>query len=143
MDYFKNVKRFTEGVENPEEILMLRFDAQLYFANAAFFKKTIEQQVEKKGNALQYIILNAEAINYIDSTAVLMLQTVVEELKQKNITFKIAGSIGPTRDIIHKSGLVNVIGQENIYVRTAEAYEDCLQKVGKSELQNKVALQYK
>ncbi|GGG40826.1 sodium-independent anion transporter [Croceivirga lutea] len=143
MDYFKNIKRFTEGVENPEEILMLRFDAQLYFANAAFFKKTIEQQVEKKGNALQYIILNAEAINYIDSTAVLMLQTVVEELKQKNITFKIAGSIGPTRDIIHKSGLVNVIGQENIYVRTAEAYEDCLQKVGKSELQNKVALQYK
>lgn len=143
MDYFKNVKRFTEGVENPEEILMFRFDAQLYFANATFFKKTIEEQVEKKGNALQYIILNAESINYIDSTAVLMLQTVVEELKQKNITFKIAGSIGPTRDIIHKSGLINVIGQENIYVRTAEAYEDCLQKVGKSELQNKVALQYK
>lgn len=143
MDYFKNVKRFTVGVENPEEILMFRFDAQLYFANATFFKKTIEEQVEKKGNALQYIILNAESINYIDSTAVLMLQTVVEELKQKNITFKIAGSIGPTRDIIHKSGLINVIGQENIYVRTAEAYEDCLQKVGKSELQNKVALQYK
>lgn len=143
MEYFKNLKRFPEDVEVHDEILMLRFDAQLFFANVAFFKTALEEEVAKKGKHLKYIILNAESINYVDSTAVLQLQKILEDLTTVNIVFKIAGAIGPTRDILHKSGLVDVIGKENIYVRTAEAYSDCLQKVGKSPLQEKVALQYK
>ena len=143
MEYFKNLKRFPEDVEVVNEILMIRFDAQLFFANVHYFKKSLLSEVANKGETLKYVILNAEPINYIDNTAVNQLKKIVEKLNKKGITFKIAGAIGPTRDILHKSGLVNFIGVENIYVRTAEAYSDSLKKIEKSQIQKKVSLQYK
>ncbi|WP_394974019.1 SulP family inorganic anion transporter [uncultured Croceitalea sp.] len=141
MEYFKNLKRFPEDVEVDDEILMIRFDAQLFFANVHYFKKSLLKEVDAKGDALKYVILNAEPVNYIDNTAINQLKKIVEKLKEREITFKIAGAIGPTRDILHKSGLVNCIGKENIYVRTAEAYSDSLKKIGKSTIQEKVSLQ--
>ena len=143
MEYFKNLKRFPEDVEDHDEILMIRFDAQLFFANVHYFKKSLLDEVDKKGAALKYVILNAEPITYIDNTALNQLEKIVEKLKEKNITFKIAGAIGPTRDILHKSGLASCIGKENIYVRTAEAYSDSLEKIGKSEIQKKISLEYR
>ncbi|WP_339335542.1 MULTISPECIES: SulP family inorganic anion transporter [unclassified Croceitalea] len=143
MEYFKNLKRFPEDVEIDSEILMIRFDAQLFFANVHYFKRALLREVDNKGETLKYVILNAEPINYIDNTAVNQLKRIVEKLKEKGITFKIAGAIGPTRDILHKSGLVSFIGKENIYVRTAEAYSDSLKKIGKSKIQEKVSLQYR
>jgi SulP family sulfate permease len=143
MEYFKNLKRFPDDVEVDKEILMIRFDAQLFFANVHYFKKSLLKEVDAKGDALRYVILNAEPVNYIDNTAVNQLKKVVEKLREKEITFKIAGAIGPTRDILHKSGLVDFIGKENIYVRTAEAYSDSLKKIGKSKIQERVSLQYR
>lgn len=141
MDYFKNIERFTADVEVHDEILMLRFDAQLFFANVDFFKKALLNEVAKKGSALKYVVLNAEPITYIDNTAVNQLQKIVENLKEQGITFKVAGAIGPTRDILNRSGLIETIGPENIYVRTAEAYVDSLAKVDKTPIQEKVSLQ--
>jgi SulP family sulfate permease len=143
MEYFKNLKRFPEDVQVDDEILMIRFDAQLFFANVPYFKKALLKEVDKKGETLKYVILNAEPINYIDNTAVNQLKKIVAKLKEQDITFKIAGAIGPTRDILHKSGLVEFIGKENIYVRTAEAYSDSLKKIEKSQIQKKVSLQYR
>ncbi|MDT0605938.1 SulP family inorganic anion transporter [Croceitalea rosinachiae] len=143
MEYFKNLKRFPEDVEVHDEILMIRFDAQLFFANVQYFKSQLMKEVSLKGDGLKYVILNAEPVNYIDNTALNQLEKTVENLKEAGIVFKIAGAIGPIRDILQKSGFLNVIGKENVYVRTAEAYEDCLKKMERTALQEKVSLQYK
>ena len=143
MEYFKNINRFSDDVEVHDEILMLRFDAQLFFANVPYFKRTLLKEVRKKGPQLKYVILNAEPINYLDDTAVNELKTIIKQLSEKEITFKLAGAIGPIRDILKKSGLLECIGQQNIYVRTAEAYADSLEKIERSAIQEKVSLQYK
>ncbi|NKI30901.1 sulfate permease [Croceivirga thetidis] len=143
MEYFKNVARFGEDVEVHDEILMIRFDAQLFFANVQFFKRALMKEVRKKGPRLRYVILNAEPVNYLDDTAAKQLHSVILQLKDRGVTFKLAGAIGPIRDILIKSGLLTVIGQENIYVRTAEAYADSLKKVEKTAIQKKVSLQHR
>ena len=143
MEYFKNVNRFSEDVEVHDEILMIRFDAQLFFANVGYFKQALMKEVHKKGPQLKYVILNAEPISYLDDTALKELHSMVEQLKGRNIIFKLAGAIGPIRDTLKKSGLIQVIGQENIYVRTAEAYVDSLEKVERTAIQEKVSLQHK
>ena len=101
------------------------------------------KQINLKKGALSYVVLNAEPVNYIDNTAAAELEKIIIDLKEKGITFKLAGAIGPIRDILVKSGLAKIIGTDNIHVRTAEAYEDCLAHVGKSPMQDKVSLQYK
>lgn len=143
MEYFKNVDRFGEDVEVHDEILMIRFDAQLFFANVNYFKSALLSEIIRKGPKLRYVILNAEPINYLDDTAAKQLKSMVSQLNEKGLTFKLAGAIGPLRDILKKSGLVTIIGQENIYVRTAEAYADSLEKVERTAIQEKVSLQHK
>ncbi|WP_299430251.1 sulfate permease [uncultured Maribacter sp.] len=120
-EYYKNINRFGEDVFIQDNLLIVRFDAQLYFANASYFKKEIDRCIEKKGTNLRGIVLNAEAINYIDSTAASMLKKLIKELKSKHINFYIAGAIGPTRDILYSSGIIEVLKKDNLFVKTNEA----------------------
>ncbi len=140
-DYFKNVNRFAEEIEVRTNTLIFRFDAQLYFGNKDYFKKELYKQIALKGAELKYVILNAEAINYIDSSAAAMLERIVKDLHSKNIQFLIAGAIGPTRDIFYSSGLIDVIGKENLFVQTFEAVDCCSNQKGRSEIQEKISLQ--
>ena len=142
-DYFKNTERFGADIETYEDFLIIRFDAQLYFGNEDFFKKQLKKYIAKKGDALKYVILNAEAINYIDTSAVFMLKQIIAELSAKGIQFMVAGAIGPTRDILYSSGLINDIGESNIFVRTHEAYEHCVAFSEKTAMERKIALQSK
>lgn len=139
--YFRNVDRFTEDVEASEQFLILRFDGQLFFGNKDYFREQLRRQVGKKGKELQYIILNAEAINYIDSTAVFMLRALVQELKNDGIRFVIAGAIGPTRDILYSSGLIRDIGPENLFADTNQAFTHCKASGKRSEIEAKIATQ--
>ncbi len=120
-DYYKNVDRFDDRVIVREDLLILRFDAQLYFGNANYFKKQLFKFVARKGKGLKGVILNAEAINYIDATAANMLIKLIKEIHEKEMIFCIAGAIGPTRDIIYNSGIIEELGQEFLFVETKEA----------------------
>ncbi len=142
-DYFKNVSRFPEEVTVDDDKLIIRFDAQLYFGNKDYFKKELYKQIQKKGPALKHVILNAEAINYIDSSAAVMLERVVNDLKTKGIQFIITGASGPTRDIFHNSGLIDCIGRQNLFVQTFEAVDYCTNQKGRSEIQERISLQSK
>ncbi|MGI9550832.1 MAG: SulP family inorganic anion transporter [Aurantibacter sp.] len=120
-DYYKNVNRFGEEVIVREDLLIVRFDAQLYFGNKNYFKKQLFKYINAKGSKLKGVILNAEAINYIDSTAANMLVQVIHEVHKRELQFSIAGAIGPTRDIIFSSGIIDALHKDFLFVRTKEA----------------------
>lgn len=142
-DYFKNIARFPEDTETFSDILIIRFDAQLYFGNTEYFKKELQNQLDLKGEAVKYIILNAEAINYIDSSAIHMLRQIIQELNSKGIKLLVAGAIGPARDIFYSSGLIDAIGKDNFFVKTNEAFEHCNPKHQKTAIENRISLQSK
>jgi len=120
-DYYKNVRRFGDEVITREDLLIVRFDAQLYFGNASYFKNQLFKHIDAKGDRLRGVILNAEAINYIDSSAAQMLVKVIHEVHARKLEFYIAGAIGPTRDIIFNSGIINELHREYLFVKTKEA----------------------
>ncbi len=142
-DYFKNIVRFPEDTETFEEFLIIRFDAQLYFGNKDYFKSELFKKLEGNGQKVRFIILNAEAINYIDSSAVHMLRHTIQELGHQGIKLVVAGAIGPTRDIFYSSGLIHDIGKENLFVETSEALEHCQTLSQKSDIEEKISLQSK
>lgn len=120
-EYYKNIDRFGNDVIERDDLLIIRFDAQLYFGNAGYFRKQLFKEVQGKGEALRGVILNAEAINYIDSTAAIMLTKVIREIHERDVDFYIAGAIGPTRDIIFSSGIITELRREYLFVKTKEA----------------------
>jgi len=120
-DYYKNVKRFDDEVIVRDDLLIVRFDSQLYFGNKNYFRKELFKHIDAKGSALKGVILNAEAINYIDSSAAAMLINVIDEIHNRDLQFIIAGAIGPTRDIIFNSGIIDALQKDFLFVQTKEA----------------------
>lgn len=123
---YKNVKRF-ECVEELDDVLIVRFDSQLYFANANYFKENISGLIKEKGEQLKLLVLSAEGINFIDSSAANMLRHTFDKLQKKGIKIKITNAIGPVRDIFKKSEIRKLIGEENFHLDIGEAlarYED-------------------
>lgn len=139
-NYFKNISRFT-SIKQREDLLIIRFDAQLYFGNKDYFKKKLNTLISEKKETLKAVIINAEPISYIDSSATVMLINLIEDLKKQEIKMMMTGAIGPTRDILFKSGIVDVLGKDNLFVRTYEAV-DCYDGIiCKDDLQNQICQQ--
>ena len=119
--YYKNVKRFSEDIEEEASLLLFRFDAPVFFANKDYFNKTIMEEVNKKGPELKEVVLISRAISYLDSSSVELLHHILDQLSKKGVGFSVAGAIGPTRDAMKRAGLMDRIGVDRFFAKTADA----------------------
>ena len=125
--HYKNLDRFP-NLENRPDLLILRFDARLYFANVNFLNETLEKAIEEKGTALKAVIFDADSVNSMDSSALHALEDWVHELQSRRVQFLFVGAKGPVRDALHKAGLINEIGSENFFMRIQHAVDHFDQK---------------
>ncbi|MFK7936375.1 MAG: SulP family inorganic anion transporter [Saprospiraceae bacterium] len=121
-DFYRNVDRFQHIVERPD-LLILRFDAQLYFANSNHFKETIETEILRKGETLKAIILPANSISDLDSSALHAFDEIVELCQNKSIKLYLSGVRGPVRDMMERSGFINKIGQQHFFINIQNAVD--------------------
>jgi len=135
-DFYRNRERFNEVILD-EEVLVFRFDAQLFYANASYFIETLELMVEEKGPHLKLIVLDAESINRVDSTGVEMLKERIRFYRKKNILFYFAGVKGPVRDHLFRGKILDIITLDHFYMRVNGAVN--YYKTGEKEYQNKYA----
>jgi len=117
---YRNVQRFPQAI-NSREILIVRFDAQLYFANAAFFQDSIWNKINANGPETRHLILDASSISDIDYTGIESLIELAETLTKKNITFSMTRCIGPIRDIIAKTPLKSHLQSEQTFLNIHDA----------------------
>ena len=135
-DFYRNRERFSEVILD-DEVLVFRFDAQLFYANASYFIETLELMVEEKGPLLKLIVLDAESINRVDSTGVEMLKERIRFYHKKNILFYFAGVKGPVRDHLFRGKILDIITLDHFYMRVNGAVN--YYKTGEKEYQNKYA----
>lgn len=139
-NYYKNISRFETDENNDDNILILRFDAQLFFGNRDYFRKIVFEEIEKKPN-LKGFILVARGITYVDSSGLSTLSAMIKSFQQKGILFMVAGAIGPTRDLLQKSKLTDLIQEKNMFAKTADAVDYFKGKVVPTDVQKKIASQ--
>ena len=141
--YYRNVRRFSSEVTIDPAILLFRFDGQLYFGNKDYFKSSLLEAMEERGASLKHLVLNVEPMNYIDSSAAFMLRQLFEDFKSKGIYISIAGPIGPIRDILKRSGIVSLLGEEAFFENTHSAYQVASGESTSEDLGKKIALESK
>ena len=133
---YRNIKRF-DSVKQPEDILILRFDDQLYFGNAAFFQEEIQSLVHQSTIPIKLLILDARSIHEMDSTGFHALEELYKHLHEKKILFYISGMIGPVRDKAIQNGLIDTIGAKTQFLSNHQAvshYQNLCQGVEKGWL---------
>jgi len=91
-----------------EGIVVLRLEADLYFANVSKFKDKIQDIIKikkMKNERLHGIVIDGSTFNYIDSTALHVLDSLLTELNAKGIKLILAVVRASVRDILQKSGI--------------------------------------
>lgn len=117
---FRNIHRFTD-LEQWDDIMILRLDSSLTFINIQYFKEYIEHEIHESKTALKTIILDAGPISYIDASASDGLRDLLEYLDEKGIRLLICDLIGPVRDSLYQTHLVDRLFEENIFLDINEA----------------------
>lgn len=140
-NYFKNIARFPEETVQRDDLIILRFDAQLFFGNIQYFKELVYKAVEEKQGKLKGFIINARAINYIDSTASEQLYELILALQQRGIRVMIVGAIGPSRDLIIRSKIIKILKRQNLFITSGDATDDFDGITKKTKLQKKLSRQ--
>ena len=140
-NYFQNIERFPDEVTVREDLVILKFDAQLFFGNIEFFKKLVFEAVEKNSKKIKGFIINARSINYIDSTAAEELVLIIKKLQRKDIRVMVVGAIDPSRDIIINSKLIDILKKQNLFVTSGDATDSFDGVSKKTALQKKLSRQ--
>lgn len=117
---YRNISRFGEA-EQRSDVLIFRFDAQLYFGNANFFQERIEQALHSEGDSLKVFVLDASSISEVDSSGIIALENVWGMLRARRVTLLLADVIGPVRDKLRRFGLLEAIGEAHLFFSVHEA----------------------
>ncbi len=118
--YYRNINRFG-NLEERSNALIVRFDARLYFANVNYFKDSLENLIQAKGSDLELLIIDAECINGIDSSGTQAVEELHILCSNLGIRLCFVSVKGPIRDIFQRTGLFEVIGQQNFFMSTHDA----------------------
>jgi SulP family sulfate permease len=118
--FYRNVERF-DGLEDRPDLLVIRFDARLYFANLSHFRKLLDEWVMEKGQRLKAVIVNAESISSVDSSALHMLHDLTKDLRHQGVELYFSSVIGPVRDAMARAHLVEEIGEEHFQMSIEDA----------------------
>jgi SulP family sulfate permease len=116
---YLNVERF-EHINPADEILIVRLDAQLFFANTRYFLDKLKTLEEKRGD-IKAVILDASGVNGMDSSAVHAISDLVDDYHKRNIRFLMTSVKGPVRDILRRTVLREKIGEDNFFLSIDDA----------------------
>ena len=119
---YRNIDRYDEVIER-EDTLIIRFDAQLYFANTAYFREVIERLVNERTPKLKHIIISAESINSIDSSALHAIKDIIEEQTSAGLKVYFASVKGPVRDAMKRGHLYEKIDADSFFLDVKHAMD--------------------
>ncbi|MEM6529631.1 MAG: SulP family inorganic anion transporter [Chloroflexota bacterium] len=119
-EHFRNVKR--HDVETCSEVLLFRVDESLYFPNVTYLELQLLELVADNPE-IEHVVLVCSAVNYIDVSALEVLERLMSELRSSGVTFYMAEVKGPVMDRLRQVGFIDHLGGDRVFLSTQRAYE--------------------
>jgi len=110
----------TFNLQTSDTIAIYRYDGDLYFVSAGYLEKRILDYTAAKPR-LKVLILDLEAVSFIDATGEEVIILISEHLKSAGIDFYIARTKKPLMDVFQRTGLLQKIGERYFFLSRKEA----------------------
>lgn len=117
-EIYRNVLRYR--VETWPEVLLIRIDESLYFANTKHLEETVLGMVAEQ-KAVEHVVLIGTAINFIDASALETLESLMAELESADVQLHLAAIKGPVLDQLKEIGFADKLGIDKIHFSTQDA----------------------
>jgi len=119
---YDSMESFSD-LEQHEGILIMRFDAKLYYANADFFHDNLMSLLENR-EGIRHVLLDMRGINVVDSTAMHMLHDLIIELRVQGMNFYLVQLKETVKESLRKGKIMELLGEEYLKRSITQAVED-------------------
>jgi len=123
---YHDVSRHPEARRIPG-LVIFRWDAPLFFANAETFCERVMQSVVTAPTMTNWVLVAAEPVTDIDITAADAIAELDKTLCQAGIELCFAEMKGPTKDRLKRYGIFNTLGKENFFPTIGQAVDAYLE----------------
>lgn len=111
---YHDVSRYPEAVVLPG-LVVYRFDAPLFFANARHFRARVRELAFATQADVRWVVVAAEPITDVDTTAAEILEGLDRELAAKGISLVFAEMKDPAKDRMGRHRLIEQVGFDSFF----------------------------
>ena len=122
---YHDIKRYPDARRVPG-LVLFRWDAPLFFANAELFRERVLQAVADSPTPVRRIIVSAEPVTSVDVTSADVLAEMVQTLRQSGIELHFAEMKDPVKDKLERFELMQHFGPEVFHPTLGAAVDDYL-----------------
>jgi high affinity sulfate transporter 1 len=124
---YHDTLRNAEASTHPA-ILVYRFDAPLFYANAERFRQRVRRLARR--HHVWLVVIDAAGIPDIDASACTMLEELTRELGEAEIALVLADVVGPVLDTLERAGALDVVGRDRVFDTIEGAVENASVRPG-------------
>ena len=117
---YHDIARYPQARQVPG-LLLLRWDAPLFFANAELFRERVVATVAHSPTQVCWLVIAAEPITSVDVTAADTLAELDEELHRANVELCFAEMKDPVKDKLKRFELFTRLGEQSFFATIDEA----------------------
>jgi high affinity sulfate transporter 1 len=119
MDGWHSVDDYPEAEQRPG-VVVYRWEAALFFANAGAFKRQVLQLAAQPGT--RWIVVQCEAITDLDVTAAGMLESLDRELNERGIHLAFVELRTRLKELVLRYGLMDTLDRDHFYPSLDRAF---------------------
>jgi high affinity sulfate transporter 1 len=102
-------------------LVLFRWDAPLFFANAELFKRRVLDAVAGSATPVRWVVVGAEPITSVDVTSADALDELDKTLREAGIELCFAEMKDPVKDKLKRFGLFSSLGEHRFFATLGEA----------------------
>lgn len=111
---YHDVSRYPQARLIPG-LVLFRWDAPLFFANAELFQARVIGAVENSPTSVHWVVVTAEPVTSVDVTAADVLSELEKTLREAGIKLSFAELKDPVKDKLKRFGLFTQFGEQSFY----------------------------
>jgi len=96
-------------------LVLFRWDAPLFFANAELFQERVIAAAEKSPTPVRWVVVAAEPVTSVDVTAADVVAELDRVLREAGIELSFAELKDPVKDKLKRFGLFTQIGEQSFF----------------------------
>ena len=116
---YRDVRRHPEAITFPG-LLIWRIGGELFFASIGHLDAGLKAAVVASRPAAKHVLLDADSVDFIDTSACDALLNTIKELQSRGITFAFARVRDEVRERMWIGGIEAVVGPTNFHERVTD-----------------------
>ncbi|HLG82439.1 MAG TPA: sulfate permease [Bradyrhizobium sp.] len=123
---YHDITRYPDARRIPG-LVLFRWDAPLFFANAEFFRERVLDAVTTSPTPVRWLVVAAEPVTSVDVTACDTVAELDETLHAQGIELRFAELKDPVKDKLKRFGLFAQLGEESFFPTLGAAVSSYLE----------------